>query len=102
MFTWLKPTTPNDVFTPASIAQKNYLKRECHIGRLESYLKTPVKQLIIYGYSGRGKTALIINGLNRLKTSFVKSQCSLDSTYASLALSSFDALDFYYQRYNYI
>lgn len=55
------------------------------------------------GYSGSGKTALIINELNRLKTTFVKSQCSSDSTYASLALRSFDTLDFYYLRsYNYI
>lgn len=103
MSTWLKPTTPNNVFTPASIAQKNYLKRECHISRLESSLKTTVTQLIIYGCSGSGKTALIINELNRLKTTFIKSQCSSDSTYASLALRSFDALAFYYLRsYNYI
>lgn len=47
MSTWLKPTTPNDVFTPASIAQKNYLKRECHISRLESSLKTTVTQLFM-------------------------------------------------------
>lgn len=58
MSTWLKPTTPNDVFTPASIAQKNYLKRECHISRLESSLKTTVTQLIIYGCSGSGKNCI--------------------------------------------
>lgn len=58
MFTWLKPTTPNDVFTPASIAQKNYLKRECHISRLESYLKTTVTQLIIYGLFGKWKNCI--------------------------------------------
>lgn len=103
MFTWLKPTTPNDVFTPASIAQKNYLKGECHISRLESYHKTTVTQLIIYGCSGSGKTALIINELNRLRTTFVMSQYSSDSTYASLTLRSFDALYFYYLRsHNYI
>lgn len=98
MFSWLKPIAPNDVFTPASIAQKNYLKREYLINRLESYLKTPGKQLIVYGYSGSGKTTLIINELNRLKIPFVKSQCLSDSTYASLVLSGFDALDLYYLR----
>lgn len=98
MITLFKPTTPNDVFTPASIAQRNYLKRDYLIERLESYLKTPGKQLIVYGYSGSGKTTLIINELNRLKIPYVKSQCSSDSSYNSLILSGFDGLDLYYLK----
>lgn len=98
MFSFLKLTKPNDVFTPASIAQRNYLKRDYLIKRLESYLMTPGKQLIVYGYSGSGKTTLIINELNRLKIPFIKSHCSSDSTYSTLVLSGFDALDLYYTK----
>ena len=96
MFSWIKYITPNDVFTPASIAQRNYIKRDYLIERLESYLKTPGKQLVVYGYSGSGKTTLIVNELNRLGIQFVKSPCSSDSTYNSLVLSGFDSLNAYY------
>ena len=98
MFSFIKPTTPNDVFTPASIAQKNYLRRKYLITRLESYLKTPGKQLIVYGYSGSGKTTLILNELERLSISYIKSQCSSDTTYESLILSGFDNLNYYYTK----
>lgn len=96
MFSWIKHITPNDVFTPASIAQRNYIKRDYLIERLESYLKTPGKQLVVYGYSGSGKTTLIVNELNRLGIQYIRSQCSSDSTYNSLVLSGFDSLNAYY------
>lgn len=98
MFSWIKQITPNDVFTPASIAQKNYVKRDYLIERLESYLRTPGKQLVVYGYSGSGKTTLVVNELKRLSIQCVKSQCSSDSTYNSLMLSCFDSLGAYYIR----
>ncbi len=48
-----------EVFTPSQPASFTFIERQSVIKRLDRELKTPGKQIIIYGHSGSGKTTLI-------------------------------------------
>lgn len=86
----------SDVFTPATAARLNYVSRLDLENRIINSINTPGKQLVLYGYSGSGKTTIISKILKELKFSYVITHCESCSTFEDVLLSAFDSLDEYY------
>lgn len=89
---------PKDVFTPATSARINYIKRPGLIENLHHYFDTDGKQLVVFGYSGSGKTTLITNELYNKKIKYIITQCTQDITYEKLLYNAFDELNIYYEK----
>ncbi len=87
----------HDVFTPTRPAARlNYVARPALDDRLVDALRTPGKQLIVYGESGSGKSTLLRNKLQEVYEAHIKTQCSAAMSYDQLLLDAFDQLDQYY------
>lgn len=82
-----------EVFTPSTIANVNYLRRNDLEQRIARSLDTPGVQIILYGHSGSGKTTVIRKLLDEKKYSFVRTQCSTDKTLNDIILDAFSQLD---------
>ncbi|MBP1631533.1 MAG: hypothetical protein H6Q15_2426 [Bacteroidetes bacterium] len=92
--------TKNDtysVFTPSQPAELTFVERDEVNKQLVDAIRTPGKQLVIYGYSGSGKTTLLNNKLNQLYSGVIESQCNKSTTIDQLKLEAFDLLDKYYK-----
>lgn len=85
-----------DVFTPTTQARLNFVQRESVNDLLVDALRTPGKQIIVYGESGSGKSTLLQRKLEELYESHITTRCSSSSTFASILLDAFDQLDKYY------
>lgn len=85
-----------DVFTPTTQAQLNFVPRQGINDQLVDALRTPGKQLIIYGESGSGKSTLLLNKLREIYMGHITTQCSSATTYENLLLDAFDQLGQYY------
>ena len=85
-----------EVFTPATQALVNFIDRNTVNDQLVDALRTPGKQLIVYGESGSGKSTLLLNKLRQTYSAHVTTQCSSSTTYEQLLLNAFDQLDEYY------
>jgi Flp pilus assembly CpaF family ATPase len=48
-----------DVFTPTKPARYTFVERESINDKLVAALRTPGKQIVVYGYTGSGKTTLL-------------------------------------------
>ena len=87
----------HDVFTPTRPAARlNYIARPALDDRLVDALRTPGKQLIVYGESGSGKSTLLRNKLQEVYEAHIKTQCSAAMSYGQLLLDAFDQLDQYF------
>src|SRR5580693_9183023 len=87
----------HDVFTPTRPAARlNYVARPALDNRLVDALRTPGKQIIVYGESGSGKSTLLLNKLRQTYPAHITTQCSSSTTYEQLLLNAFDQLDPYY------
>lgn len=85
------------VFTPTSPAQSSFIERGDKINNhLVDSLRTPGKQIVIYGHSGTGKTTLIINKLNQVYENHVITRCMEGMTFENLIIEAFDELDEYF------
>jgi len=84
------------VFTPTTQAQANFIDRKAINDQLVDALRTPGKQLIVYGESGSGKSTLLLNKLRQTYAAHITTQCSTVMTYEQLLLDAFDQLDQYY------
>jgi AAA domain len=85
-----------DVFTPTRPARLNYVERSGIDNMLLDALRTPGKQLVIYGESGSGKSTLLRNKLREVHAGSITTQCSAAMSYEQLLLNAFDALDPYF------
>jgi hypothetical protein len=85
-----------EVFTPTTQAQLNFVPRRAVDDQLIDALRTPGKQLIVYGESGSGKSTLLLNRLRQVYPAHITTRCSTATTYESLLLDAFDQLDPYY------
>jgi GTPase SAR1 family protein len=85
-----------DVFTPSTPAKKNYIERTNVSSRIASSLCTPGKQIVIYGYSGVGKTSLLRKQLERHYEKEIITSCMTSLTFEDILLDAFDQLNEYY------
>lgn len=85
-----------DVFTPSTPASLTFVERESINERLVDGLRTPGKQLVIYGYTGSGKTTIIINKLKQLYEGHIITKCMSGMTFDQLVYDAFDQLDPFY------
>lgn len=85
-----------DVFTPTKPARKTFVERESINDQLVAALRTPGKQIVVYGYSGSGKTTLLENKLYQLYEAHVTSRCVTGLTLDQLVLDAFDQLGAFY------
>ncbi len=83
------------VFTPTSIARLNFVERSEINSQIVNALRTPGKQVIIYGETGGGKSTLLANKLDQLYEGAVFTRCSELSTFESLLLAAFDEAEPY-------
>jgi len=88
--------TVQQVFTPATPAQLNFIDRVAITKQLVDALQTPGKQLIVYGESGSGKSTLLLNKLRQTYADHVTTRCGVETTYEKLLCSAFDQLNPYY------
>jgi energy-coupling factor transporter ATP-binding protein EcfA2 len=89
-----------DVFTPSKPARATFVEREDINDKLVSALRTPGKQIVVYGHSGSGKTTLLINKLHQLYENHVTTRCINGVTFDQLILDAFDQLNVYYESEN--
>lgn len=84
------------VFTPTTPARLSFIEREGFNSHLVNALRTPGKQIVVYGHSGSGKTTVLVNKLNQLYSSHITTRCMSNMTFEQLVLDAFDQLDSYY------
>ena len=84
------------VFTPTTPATLTFVEREALNDQLVDAIRTPGKQIIVFGHSGSGKTTLLRNKLNQLTSRTIRSNCTQDTTLDDLLLDAFDQLNPYY------
>jgi hypothetical protein len=82
-----------EVFTPSTVARLTFVERDELNKRLVNALRTPGKQIVVYGRSGGGKTTLLENKLQQTYERHVKSQCVARTSFNELLLSAFDQLE---------
>ncbi|MGE0135731.1 MAG: AAA family ATPase [Dehalococcoidia bacterium] len=87
-----------DVFTPATPARLCFVERDDLNDQLVNPLRTPGKQIVVYGHSGSGKTTLLVNKLQQLYESHISTHCMKSMTYEQLVLDAFDQLAPYYLK----
>lgn len=85
-----------DVFTPTSQARLNFVDRDSINDQLVDALRTPGKQIVIYGESGSGKSTILQRKLEQLYPDHVTTRCNSATTFDNLLLDAFDQLDRYY------
>lgn len=84
--------SPYDVFTPTKPARLTFVEREGINDRLVNALRTPGKQLVVYGHSGSGKTTLLVNKLHQLYDHHITTRCVSGLTFGQLVGDAFDQL----------
>lgn len=85
-----------DVFTPNKPARATFIERDLINNKLVDALRTPGKQVVVYGHSGCGKTTLLVNKLEQLFEGYIVSRCTKDSKFEQLMLQAFDQLGKFY------
>ncbi|WNB85147.1 ATP-binding protein [Cellulomonas sp. ATA003] len=88
--------TVEEVFTPTSQATVNFVDRAEIEVRLTNALKTPGKQVVVYGESGSGKSTLLQKTLREIYGAVVTTRCNHSTTFGELLLDAFDQLDAFY------
>lgn len=85
-----------EVFTPTKPARIAFVNRTAVNDKLVNALRTPGKQIVVYGHSGTGKTTLLINKLHETYEWHITTRCMKGLTFQQLLLDAFDQLEPYY------
>jgi hypothetical protein len=92
-----KKVDTNLVFTPSTPATLTFIERDEELNNdLVDALRTPGKQIVVYGHSGFGKTTLLINKIKQTYEHHIVSRCMIDSSINQLILDAFDQLNTFY------
>lgn len=89
-----------DVFTPTKPARLTFIERDNINEKLVNALRTPGKQVVVYGHSGSGKTTLLVNKLHQLYEWHITTRCTAGITYDQIILDAFDQLSPFYNSEN--
>src|SRR5437899_4580431 len=84
------------VFTPTTQARVNFVPRVAVNDQLVDALRTPGKQLIVYGETGSGKSTLLLKKLEETYSGHITSRCLASTSFDQLLLDAFDQLNPYY------
>lgn len=87
-----------NVFTPSKPATLAFVERPSLNENLVNAIRTPGKQVVVYGHSGSGKTTLLTNKLRQLYESHITSRCLISTTIDQLILDAFDQLNPFYEK----
>ncbi len=85
-----------DVFTPTTQASLNFVDRPTVNDQLVDALRTPGKQVVVYGETGSGKSTLLQNKLAQLYEGHVITQCHTTMIFEQIVLDASDQLAPYY------
>ncbi|WP_289039172.1 hypothetical protein [uncultured Zobellia sp.] len=85
-----------EIFTPSQPANYTFVERYSVNKRLKRALNTPGKQIIIYGYSGVGKTTLLTNKLKEEKLKSITTRCMSGMTLSDIVKDAFNQLEIYF------
>src|SRR5262249_766220 len=94
----MPPVVTLNVFTPTTPARLAFVERSAINENLVDALRTPGKQLVVYGHTGSGKTTLLVNKLQQLYEAHVTSRCVRGLTFEALVLDAFDQLNSFYEE----
>ncbi len=89
--------TLNEVFTPSRPALLTYIERQHVNKRFDRALNTPGKQVILYGYSGAGKTTMLTNKFRSDNIKSITTRCVNGMTLNDLVIDAFNQLEVYYK-----
>ena len=92
----MKTYKATDVFTPTKPAKLTFIERDELNEQLVDSLRTPGKQVVLYGPSKSGKTTLLVNKLEQLYENHITTKCTADTSFENLLLSAFDKLNPFY------
>lgn len=86
------------VFTPSKPADITFVERNEINKRIDRALRTSGKQIIIYGFSGVGKTTLLFKKLKEFNLSYIKTSCITGMVIQDIVIDAFNQLDIYYSH----
>ncbi len=92
----LKIYNLGEVFTPSKPADLAFVERNEINRRVDRAIRTSGKQIIIYGFSGVGKTTLLFKKLKEFKINYIKTSCITGMTIQDIVIDAFNQLDIYY------
>ena len=81
-----------EVFTPASLANRNFLHRPPYEAQIVDVLRTPGRQLLLVGPPDSGKSSLIERALRQLYEDHVVTFCSRSDTLQTLIEKALDSM----------
>lgn len=87
-----------EVFTPNQQAKLNFIARPDLEDRLYDALRTPGRQIIVYGHSGSGKSSLLSKKLTEVYSDHITTRCIDDMTFEQVMLDAFDQLDIFFEE----
>ncbi|MFP9098855.1 ATP-binding protein [Flavobacterium sp. RHBU_24] len=85
-----------EIFTPSKPADVTFVARNEINKRIDRALRTSGKQIIIYGFSGVGKTTLLFKKLKEFEINYIKTSCISGMTIQDIIIDAFNQLDVYY------
>jgi hypothetical protein len=85
-----------EVFTPSKPADLAFVERNEINRRVDRAIRTSGKQIIIYGFSGVGKTTLLFKKLKEFGINYIKTSCITGMTIQDIVIDAFNQLDIYY------
>lgn len=85
-----------EVFTPSQPARINYIERKQVNKLINRALSLSGRQMIIYGYSGAGKTTILAKTLSDKSIKFIKTQCITGMTIHDIVIDAFNQLEVFY------
>ncbi|MCS4238685.1 ribosomal protein S8 [Myroides gitamensis] len=85
-----------EVFTPSKPADLAFVERNEINRRIDRAIRTSGKQIIIYGFSGVGKTTLLSKKLKEFEINSIKTSCISGMTIQDIVIDAFNQLAVYY------
>ena len=86
-----------EVFTPTTPARLTFVERDNINDRLVNALRTPGKQIVVYGHSGSGKTTLLVNKLQQLYEAHIVTRCTSGLSFDQVLLDAFWQVGAFYE-----
>ena len=93
-----KPVAVEDVFTPTSSADLNFIRRQQIEDTFGRNYRLKGRNIIVYGPSGSGKTTFLNRFFEENSVDALTIQCDTNMMFDNLLSQAFDSLDSYYRQ----